>query len=73
MYGDLCGVIPERNSALKPQENADFRQVCLFDLVIPEYPDKTRTHARCMYVINLVFMTSSLYCPVIVSSIMQIP
>ena len=48
MYGDLCGVIPEPNSALKPQENADFRQVCLFDLVIPEYPDKTRTHARCM-------------------------
>ena len=43
MYGDLCGVIPERNSALKPQENADFRQVGLFDLVIPEYPDKTHT------------------------------
>ena len=43
MYGDLCEVIPERNSTLEPPENADFRQVDLFDLVIPEYPDKTHT------------------------------
>ena len=42
---NLYGVLPDcnRNCAIKLQENADFKLVGLFNLVIPEYPDKTHT------------------------------